>query len=202
MSSLLKKKQADRKKTGPVSAHSLSRCLGKRMPQFKSKICSKYMNASVLNLLLLYIQQKLHMPSYCRQGQIQKQTLLFKEQQNRTTVVHDKLKIHTTEGSASIVNIDWSQLVHLHTVEELSLRVLTLHCIHCWIKHLIPAPHTNQSPMMMRMTQVMMTQPKISGHLEKSLNCWNGLNNPSLLNITAAALWGSIFSVFSSFSDV
>ncbi len=157
MSSLLKKKQADNKKTGPVSAHFLSRCSGKRMPQFKSKICSTYMNASVLNLLLLYIQQKLHMPSYCRQGQIQKQTLLFEEQQNKTITVHDKLKIHTIEGSASIVNIDWSQLVHLHTVEELSLRVLTLHCIHCWIKHLIPAPDTNQSPMMMRMTQLMMT---------------------------------------------
>ncbi len=157
MSSLLKKKQADRKKTGPVSAHSLSRCSDKRMPQFKSKICSKYMNASVSNLLLLYIQQKLHMPSYCRQGQIQKQTLLFEEQQNKTITVHDKLNIHTIEGSASIVNIDWSQLVHLHTVEELSLWVLTLHCVHCWIKHLIPAPHTNQSPMMMRMTQLMMT---------------------------------------------
>lgn len=62
------------------------------------------MNASVLNLLLLYIEQKLYMPSYCRQGQIQKQTLLFEEQQNKTITVHDKLKNHTTEGSASIVN--------------------------------------------------------------------------------------------------
>jgi hypothetical protein len=102
MSSLLKKKQADRKKTGPVSAHSLSRCLGKRMPQFKSKICSKYMNASVLNLLLLYIQQKLHMPSYCRQGQIQKQTLLFEEQQNRTTTVHDNSKLTRQKGVAQL----------------------------------------------------------------------------------------------------
>ncbi len=29
--------------------------------------------------------------------------------------------------------------MHLDTVEELSLRILTLQCIHCWIKNLIPA---------------------------------------------------------------
>jgi hypothetical protein len=29
--------------------------------------------------------------------------------------------------------------MHLDTVEELSLRIFTLQCIHCWIKNLIPA---------------------------------------------------------------
>ncbi len=45
--------------------------------------------------------------------------------------------------------------MHLDTVEELSLRILTLQCIHCWIKNLIPAvdpTHTQPKiPMMMMM---------------------------------------------------
>jgi hypothetical protein len=51
--------------------------------------------------------------------------------------------------------------MHLYTVEELSLRIFTLQCIHCWIINLIPAvdpTHTTQNPKIPMMMMMMIAE--------------------------------------------
>ncbi len=64
--------------------------------------------------------------------------------------------------------------MHLDTVEELSLRIFTLQCIHCWIKNLIPAvdpTHTTPNPKIRMMMMMMMIAQLMS--LSNSLTTQN-----------------------------